>query len=164
MIKKLFSILLSVAMLVTVTVSASAAAPKAAASLSEENSYYDSYHSRSALSDIAYAFAGVDSDGDYYFLVFDEDIEYVGLVFLTEDGTQSFNAVGDVSISGQYMTINDTYSGYSITFKMDFLANDDIRLTFRNGSKVTMTEVDPEDVIDLIIAIDEHTEIINPLA
>lgn len=108
-------------------------------------------------------YAGVGSDGNYYYLASDANVSFAAFVILSGDGTQSMNAVGQVSASGDYLTINDTTSGYSITFSVAS-ADGGIVLTLADGTKVTMGSVDPVDVENMIIAIDQNTQIVNPLA
>lgn len=108
-------------------------------------------------------YAGVGSDGNYYYLATDQNVSYAAFVILSQDGTQSMNAVGQVVQDGNYLTVNDTTSGYSVTFEVQ-KADSGIQFTLKDGTTVLLGSVDPSEVCNIIVAIDQNTQIVNPLA
>jgi len=109
------------------------------------------------------AWAGVDGDLNCYYLAFDEGVQHIALVILSDSGEQSFNAVGEVIADGSYLTINDTTSGYSMTFNVEEV-DGGMMLTLQDGTEVIMAPAEVDTIVDIIVAIDNNTEIINPLA
>ena len=108
--------------------------------------------------------AGTGDDGNYYYLATNDDVSFCALVILSADGTQSMNVVGDVTSNGDgTLTIDDSYSGYSATFGVETIEGG-IQLTMKDGTIVQMGDVEPATIIEIIKAIDDNTEIVNPLA
>ena len=70
------------------------------------------------------------------------------------------NCVGEIVDNGDgSLTINDE-TGYTITFMVEE-AEGGLILTLDDGTIVGMAPWDTQEVLDMIIAIDEGTEILN---
>lgn len=106
------------------------------------------------------AYAGADEEENTYYFVCDDTLSFGAIVILSEDMTQSVNCVGEIVDNGDgSLTINDE-TGYTITFMVEEVEGGLI-LTLDDGTVVGMAPWDTQEVLDMIIAIDEGTEILN---
>ena len=129
-----------------------------------------STHSDDAMSVFTKALAGQDSDGNSYFYVYNDDESFVALVMLSADGANSMNAVGPAVVNEDgSVTIQDTNSPLTYTATpsdnggVDFIVHDPSGAG--NDAKALLEAYgDVDTVINLIKAIDNGTEIMNPLA
>ena len=106
------------------------------------------------------AYAGADEEENTYYFVCDDAVSFGAIVLLSTDMTQSMNCVGEIVDNGDgSLTINDE-TGYTITFMVEE-AEGGLILTLDDGTIVGMAPWDTQEVLDMIIAIDEGTEILN---
>lgn len=134
-----------------------------------ESMMQDSTHSDDAMSVFTKSLAGKDEDGNSYFYVYNDDESFVALVMLGANGSYSVNSVGAPVVNGDgSVTIQDAKNPLTYTATpsenggVDFIVHDpsgggnDAKAVLGAYENVT-------EVIDLIKAIDNGTEIMNPL-
>ncbi len=108
--------------------------------------------------------AGQGADGIYYFLAYDENVDNAIFVMLEGSGEKSMNIVGPVTQNDNLLTITDTKDeSISLTFGLSDISEQGFTMVLKNGEEIPMGFTDAGKVIDIITAIDNGTEIINPL-
>lgn len=108
------------------------------------------------------ALAGTDEEENTYWFLFDDELTFGAFVILAADQTQSVNVVGEITSreDGALVITDETTSSY-IAFSTVEKTDDYLKVAVEEGNEVTLVRYDLDEAIDVVIAIDETTEIIE---
>ena len=109
------------------------------------------------------ALAGTDEVDNTYFFLCDEELTFGAFVVLSADGTQSINVVGEITSreeDGALVITDETTSTYA-AFTTVEQGEDYIVIAVEGANEVTLVNWDLEEAIDVVLAIDETTEILE---
>ena len=108
------------------------------------------------------ALAGTDDAENTYWFLFDDELTFGAFVILSADQTQSVNVVGEITSreDGALVITDETTSSY-IAFTTVEQTEEYLKVAVEEGSEVTLIHYDLDEAIDVVIAIDENTEIIE---
>ncbi len=107
------------------------------------------------------ALVGADEAQNTYWFLFDDELTIGACVILSADYTQSVNVLGTVSADGDAMVITDDETGTYVKFTVTEEGEDYLVVQFEEGNEVTIINDSLDEVIEMVIAIDETTEIID---
>ena len=107
------------------------------------------------------AMAGADEAENTYWFLFNDDLTIGACVILSADYTQSVNVLGTVSADGDAMVITDDETGNFVKFTVTEEGEDYLVVAFEEGNEVTIINEDLDEAIEMVLAIDETTEILN---
>lgn len=107
------------------------------------------------------ALAGADEAENTYWFLFNDDLTMGACVILSADYTQSVNVLGTVSADGDALVITDDETGDFVKFNVTEEGEDYLVVAFEEGNEVTIINEDLDEAIEMVLAIDETTEILN---
>ena len=112
------------------------------------------------------AAVGQGKDEFYYILSYDENMDNAIFILMDKDGKSSFNVVGPVTQEDSWLTITDSSDNNTFTFgvKDDLTEKGFTMVAQKNNEEIPMEFCDAAQVVDVIKAIDQNTEIVNPFA
>lgn len=108
------------------------------------------------------AVAGTDEAENTYFFLFNDDVTFGAFVILSADESQSVNVVGNITEgeNGALVVTDEATSSY-IAFTVVEEAEDYLVVSVEEGNEVTLVGWDLDEAIDVVLAIDEVTEIVQ---
>ena len=108
------------------------------------------------------AVAGTDEAENTYFFLFNDDVTFGAFVILSADQTQSLNVVGEITETeeGGIKVIDEERQEY-IAFTVVEEGEDYLVVSVEEGNDVTLVGYDIDEAIEVVLAIDEVTEIVN---
>ena len=108
------------------------------------------------------ALAGTDDAENTYWFLFDDELTFGAFVILSADQTQSVNVVGEITSreDGALVITDETTSSY-IAFTTVEQTDEYLKVAVEEGNEVTLVNYDLDEAIDVVVAIDENTEIIE---
>ena len=107
------------------------------------------------------AMAGADEAENTYWFLFNDDLTIGACVILSADYSQSVNVLGTVSADGDALVITDDETGDFVKFNVTEEGEDYLVIAFEEGNEVTIINEDLDEVIEMVLGIDETTEILN---
>ena len=107
------------------------------------------------------ALVGADEAENTYWFLFDDELTIGACVILSADYTQSVNVLGTVSADGDAMVITDDQTGDYVKFTVTEEGADYLVVQFEEGNEVTIINDSLDEVIEMVLAIDEMTEIVD---
>lgn len=107
------------------------------------------------------ALVGADEAENTYWFLFDDELTIGACVILSADYTQSVNVLGTVSADGDAMVITDDETGDYVKFTVTEEGADYLVVQFEEGNEVTVINDSLDEVIEMVLAIDEMTEIVD---
>lgn len=93
--------------------------------------------------------------------LFNDDLTIGACVILSADYSQSVNVLGTVSADGDALVITDDETGDFVKFNVTEEGEDYLVIAFEEGNEVTIINEDLDEVIEMVLGIDETTEILN---
>lgn len=109
------------------------------------------------------AAAGQGSDGFYYIFAYDDNVDNGIFIILDEEGKSSVNLVGPITQEDPWLTITDSSNNNTYTFGLKDMTDKGFTMVAqKNEEEIPMEFCDPSQAIDVIKAIDQGTEIVNP--
>lgn len=108
------------------------------------------------------ALCGADEVENTYWFLFNDDITFGAFVILSADYTQSINVVGEITSAedGSLVITDETTSSY-IAFNVVEEGEDYLTVAVEEGNEVTLINCDFDEAVEMVLAIDETTEIIE---
>ena len=108
------------------------------------------------------AVVGADEAENTYWFLFNDEITYGAFVILSADYTQSVNVVGEITSreDGALVVTDKTNSTY-VAFTVVEEGEDYLVVAVEEGNEVTLVGYDVDEAIDVVLAIDETTEILE---
>lgn len=108
------------------------------------------------------ALVGSDDEENTYWFLFDDELTFGAFVILSTDQTQSVNVVGEITSreDGALVITDETTSSY-IAFTTVEQTDEYLKVAVEEGNEVTLINYDLDEAIDVVVAIDENTEIIE---
>lgn len=108
------------------------------------------------------AVAGTDEAENTYFFLFNDEVTFGAFVILSADQTQSVNVVGEITETedGGIKIVDESTSSY-IAFSIIEEGEDYLVVSIEEGNDVTLVGYDIDEAIEVVLAIDEVTEILN---
>ena len=112
------------------------------------------------------ALAGADEAENTYWFLFNDELTVGACVILSADYTQSVNALGTVSADGDAMVITEEETGRFVKFTVIEEGTDEegdpyMVVSFEEGNEVTVYNDSLDEVIEVVLGIDETTEILQ---
>lgn len=108
------------------------------------------------------AVVGADEAENTYWFLFDDEVTFGAFVILAADYTQSVNVVGEITSreDGTLVITDESTSSY-IAFNVVEEGDDYLVVSVEDGNEVTLIGYDVNEAIDVVLAIDETTEILE---
>ena len=108
------------------------------------------------------AVVGADEAENTYWFLFDDEVTFGAFVILSADYTQSVNVVGEITSreDGALVITDESTSSY-IAFSVAEEGEDYLVVSVEDGNEVTLVAYDVDEAIDVVLAIDETTEILE---
>lgn len=112
------------------------------------------------------ALAGADEAENTYWFLFNDELTVGACVILSADYTQSVNVLGTVSADGDTMVITEEETGKYVKFTVIEEGTDEegdpyMVVSFEEGNDVTVYNDSLDEVIEVVLGIDETTEILQ---
>ena len=112
------------------------------------------------------ALAGADEAENTYWFLFNDELTVGACVILSADYTQSVNVLGTVSADGDAMVITEEETGRFVKFTVIEEGTDEegdpyMVVSFEEGNEVTVYNDSLDEVIEVVLGIDETTEILQ---
>ena len=107
------------------------------------------------------AVCGADEAENTYYLLCDDEVTFAAFVMLSEDAERSMNVVGNVTENEDGSITITEEDGRYLTLAIETIDEESLLLTLEDGTQATMLPWDVAEAIDIVLAVDEGTEIIE---
>jgi hypothetical protein len=107
------------------------------------------------------ALCGADEAENTFYLLTNDDVTFAAFVLMSEDAEKSMNVVGEVTENEDGSITITEEDGRYLVLSVESIDEESMLLTLEDGTQATMLPWDVAEAIEIVVAIDEATEIVE---